>query len=219
MLSAKQCLEESFDIMSKYFNRLRQEIKEGTIKVGSKVWLDGKYLKVVDVSGNLKTRKSLDYRRLGPYEVTEVLGNGTAYRLKLPEYQKFHDVQSISRLELVKDSVEFPEAHVETPYLPVIRNEVEEFEIEKIVRHKTVHGKRQFLVKYLGYDSSFNQWRHRSELANCMELLEEYELKHNMVGGTVRRSPRLALEKSGRSAVVCVCNGPLILGCTCGYYL
>ena len=167
--------------------------------MGSKVWLDGKYLKVVDVSGNLKSRKSLDHRRLGPYyEVTEVLGNGTAYRLKLPEYQRFHDVQSISRLELVKDSVEFPDAHVETPFLPVIRNEVEEFEIEKIVRHKTVRGRRQFLVKYLGYDNSFNQWRHRSELANCTELLEEYELKHKMVGGSVRRSPRLALQKSVR---------------------
>ena len=148
-----------------------------------------------------------------------MLAGGTAFRLKLPEYQKFHDVQPISRLELIKESVEFPDAHVEHPFLPIIRDEVEEYEIEKIVRHKTVRGKRQFLVKYLGYDSSFNEWKHREELANAQDLLETYELERGLVRIPARRSARVAEKDSPASLFGgCVCNGPLMLGCTCGYY-
>ena len=219
LLVAKQCISEAIDTMKMRYDKLKQDIVDGSFKVGSKVYLDGKHLKVVDTQGNLKSRKALDQRRLGPYEIVEVLAGGTAFRLKLPEYQKFHDVQPISRLELIKESVEFPDAHVEHPFLPIIRDEVEEYEIEKIVRHKTVRGKRQFLVKYLGYDSSFNEWKHREELANAQDLLETYELERGLVRTPARRSARVAEKDSPASLFGgCVCNGPLMLGCTCGYY-
>ena len=211
---AKQCISEATETMERNYNKLRTEVEEGVFQVGSKVWLDGEFIKVVDSTGSLKTRKSLDKRRLGPYKILEVLADGTALRLELPAHQKFHDVQSISRLELVKESDEFPDAHEIQPHLPIIRDGVEEYEIEKIIRSRTVRGKRQFLVKYLGYDSSFNEWKHRSQLANALEILDEYELAHQFIGGPRRRSPRFEMT----AKTMCTCNGPLLLGCTCGYY-
>jgi hypothetical protein len=209
---AKQCISEATEVMKQRYDKFRMDMEANTIKVGSKVYLDGAHLKVVDTTGKLGARKTLDERRLGPYEVTEVLGNGTAFRLKLPAHQKFHDVQSISKLEIVRESREFPDAHVDNPFLPVIIMDQEEYEIELILRHKTVRGKRLFLVKYLGYDSSFNEWKHRSELSNATELVQQYELDQKLIGGPVRRSPRLTVDAQH----LCSCNGPLLLGCTCG---
>ena len=192
LVKARQYLEESSERMTKQFAKFRDAVKEGTFKLGSKVYLDGTHLKVVDKTGVKGARKALDKRRLGPYEITEVLGNGTAFRLKLPEHQSFHDVQPISRLELVNESSEFPHAHVENAYLPVIIDNVEEFEIEKIIRHRTARGMRYFWVKYLGYDESYNEWKLRSDLSNAPEVLSEYEISNKLVVNTApRRSQRL----------------------------
>ena len=81
---AKQCIVEVNEDMAKRFETLRERLDDSVLKVGSKVWLDGQHIKFVDLQGNRTARKSLDQRRLGPYEILEVLGDGTAFRLKLP---------------------------------------------------------------------------------------------------------------------------------------
>ena len=189
LVLAKEHLEESVERMEHSYAGVKKAVEEGTFKVGGMVYLDGTYIKVVDKTGSLGARKALDKRRLGPYEITEVLGDGSAVKLKLPSYQKFHNVQPVSRLELVRDSVEFPEAHKNVPYLPVIIDEEEEYEIEKIIRHKTLRGKRYYHVKYLGYDEY--EWKLRSDMSNAAEILHEYELEHKLVNAPVRRSSRL----------------------------
>ena len=55
-----------------------------------------------------------------------------------------------------------------------------EFEIEKVIEHHTLEeeGSCEYYVKFVGYDSSFNEWIHFDELNQFAgELLEEYERK------------------------------------------
>ena len=42
--------------------------------------------------------------------------------------------------------------------------EPEDYLIEKVIRKKRVNGKGKYLVKWLGYDSSFNSWVDESQL-------------------------------------------------------
>ena len=180
-VASRALAEASENLRIKHHGR-RQELPELVYRVGSKVWLDGKYVKYPDLQkrGRLLSRKTLDKRRLGPYEILEVIGDGTAVKLKLPPHQKFHPVQPISRIEPVRKSVEFPNAHNEDPVLPIMMEDesgeqVVEFEVEKILRHKLFRGKTRYLVKFLGFDDSYNVWLPKSALRNAPETLADYE--------------------------------------------
>src|SRR6202044_4024375 len=62
------------------------------IKIRDKVWLSRK---------NIKTDRpsdKLDYRRLGPYTITELVGP-CAVRLKLTHGMRIHDVVHVSMIE------------------------------------------------------------------------------------------------------------------------
>jgi hypothetical protein len=41
-----------------------------------------------------------------------------------------------------------------------------EYKIEKVLKYKTVNGKKLGLVKWKGYDSKFNSWEPISSLKN-----------------------------------------------------
>jgi len=189
LILAREYLTEAQERMSVQYDKHREAITDESFQVGDKVWLDGTHIKIPDTTGKVGARKALDKRRMGPYEITEVLGDRTAFRLKLPEFQHFHPVQPISRLEKVRESVEFPDAHADIPYLPVVIDDEVQYEIESILRHKTVRGKRYYYVKYLGYDEY--DWLSRSDLKNAQEYLEAYEIKHKLVNAPPRRSSRL----------------------------
>lgn len=48
-----------------------------------------------------------------------------------------------------------------------------EFEVEKIVGHRTIKGRRQFLVRWKGYDEDSDTWEQEKDL-NCPQLIEEF---------------------------------------------
>ena len=170
LLLAREFLVEAQERMARYYDKFRDDIDNKSFQVGDNVWLDGKHIKVTDTTGTVGARKALDKRRMGPYEILEGHGDRHAYRLKLPEYQNFHPVQPISRLEKVlKESEQFLDAHTDIPYLPVIVDDLVHYEIESILRHKIVRGKRLYYVKYLGYNEY--AWLSRSDLSNARELL------------------------------------------------
>ncbi|XP_031828269.1 uncharacterized protein LOC116425137 isoform X2 [Nomia melanderi] len=52
-------------------------------------------------------------------------------------------------------------------------NQEEEYEVEKIVGQRTSKGKRQFLVRWKGYDESSDTWELEKDL-NCLQLIEEF---------------------------------------------
>ena len=63
---------------------------------------------------------------------------------------------------------------------PEIIDNEEEFEVEAILSHRGNGKRRRYLVKWVGYESSENQWVDDEALTNSQELLSEYKKAKNL---------------------------------------
>ncbi|XP_011310703.1 heterochromatin protein 1 [Fopius arisanus] len=52
-------------------------------------------------------------------------------------------------------------------------DEDQEYEVEKIVAHRTIKGRRQFLVRWKGYNEDADTWEQEKDL-NCPKLIEDF---------------------------------------------
>ena len=93
------------------------------LRIGDRVWMDARNITTQRPS------KKLDWKRLGPYEITEVI-SPWAYRLDLPMDIHIHPVQPISRLN--KASSNPLPGQIESAPPPVIVDGEEEYEVERI---------------------------------------------------------------------------------------
>ena len=58
--------------------------------------------------------------------------------------------------------------------IPILRDQIEEYEIERIIRHRRVRGRGkgyEYLVLWKGYDLSEAQWLKEPELENASVIL------------------------------------------------
>ena len=53
---------------------------------------------------------------------------------------------------------EHQECHLPPPP-PVVRNGIEEYEVEKILNSRIFHGKVEYLVRWKGYGVEEDEWR------------------------------------------------------------
>ena len=74
-----------------------------------------------------------------------------------------------------------------------------EYEVEAILDKKTRRGKRYYLVKWSGWDSSHNTWEPLENLVNSSVLIEEFESRQrqaqqqsNRAAAVLRRSQRVS---------------------------
>ena len=176
---AHSALMDAQESYARYANRFRQD---KVYKEGDQVWLDTKHVSVVNADGKFTKRTTFDKRRYGPYTIKKVLvkGDGSAtgaYELDLPANQRFHPVQPVSRLEPVKESDVFPDAHSSPPPLPVVTQEgVSEFEVDCIIAdRKGRGGRKEYFVKFLGYGDDRNEWLTIAQLRNSPEIIADYE--------------------------------------------
>ena len=58
---------------------------------------------------------------------------------------------------------------------PILVDGQEEWEVERILKQWGRGSRVQFLVKYTGFDESESHWLARNDLANCPEVLAEWE--------------------------------------------
>ena len=63
---------------------------------------------------------------------------------------------------------------------PEIINNEEEYEVESILDSKVLRGKRFFLIKWKGYDSSENTWEPESNLSNSNDLLNSFKVSEKI---------------------------------------
>ena len=170
---AKFKLQDAQNIMSKYSDI---KVTAATFKVGDKVWLDTSFISLPNAAGKMTNRTKFDKRRFGPYVITERLANGRAFKLKLPKGQLFHPVQPISRLEHVKVSERFPQAHSAVPPLPICTEGADtEYEVKRITRSKTLRNRKVYQLEFLGYTEPHPTWYPKSELQHCLDLVDDFE--------------------------------------------
>jgi len=80
---------------------------------------------------------------IGPYKVKGIVLSN-AIELELPKSIKIHPVVNVSRVRLYKLQVEGQKKILPKP---VIIEEGEEFEVEKILNKRTIRRKEKFLVR------------------------------------------------------------------------
>ena len=116
---------------------------------------------------------------VGPYQIVETVG-ANAVQLALPSaLASLHSVFNIALVKLYVGTV------IPAPD-PVELDSGPEYEVQAILRHRSVgrgHGRREYLVSFVGYDAAHNEWlplptwpmprSFSSHTRRCMVLLED----------------------------------------------
>ena len=131
----------------------QQHIREWTFshfkswKVGDKVWLETRNLKL-----QVPSRK-LSAKQTGLFEITQVISSIT-FRLKLPKQWKIHDMFHASLLSLYRE-METLEHGLNFPQLlPELIGTEEEYQIDKIINHQGTATRMQYLIHWKGYSDA-----------------------------------------------------------------
>ena len=113
---------------------------------------------------------------VGPFWVVRAIGTN-AYELDLTAtLEQLHPVFNVSILNRFEGQVLFPPDPIELDTGP-------EFVVEAILRHQRVghhRSKLEFLVLFLGYDSSHNEQLRALHLANAPHILTAYKALHGL---------------------------------------
>ena len=124
-------------------NRTRQQAPQ--FRVGDKVWLNLKNVRTTRQS------KKLDWKN-AKYIVTEVIGSHS-YRLNTPT--GIHNVFHVDLLRTASTDPLDSQITDDNQPGPVIVGDEEEYEIERILKDRTVRkgrgSRKQYLVKWTGY--------------------------------------------------------------------
>lgn len=114
-------------------------------------------------------------QRTGPFKVTERIGR-LAYRLKLPEHWRVHDVFSIAHLEPAPKTSDPYQRSQPPPTEPIIVDGSEEWEIKELLdKRVTRTGRISCLVRWKDCGPHEDSWRPLSALKNCPELIKRFE--------------------------------------------
>ena len=97
----------------------------------------------------------------------------STYELKLPAEYKIHPVFHVRLLKpaIANDPELFPER--EPPRPNPVFPDVEEYEVEKILDHRTVRRQREYLVHWLGYPELDDSWVKEKDM-HSSDLVQEY---------------------------------------------
>ncbi|KAJ9516908.1 hypothetical protein QJQ45_027301 [Haematococcus lacustris] len=110
------------------------------------------------------------------YEVEKLLAH-RGVRADLPQAMaRMHPVFHVSLLR------PYTSEHLHLPPPVEWLDEAPLYEVEKLLAHRGVRaGKaRGYLIKWQGYDDSYNTWEPRNNLVNCLEVLTAYNAVHGL---------------------------------------
>jgi hypothetical protein len=111
-------------------------------KPGDRVYLSTRNLKTY------RPNRKLSSKFDGPYYIEEQVGN--AYRLRLPDGSKIHDVFSPDVLKKYPDNPLPGQESAQLPSQAIAGNE--EWEVDQILASKLLHGKLYYHISWVGHD-------------------------------------------------------------------
>jgi hypothetical protein len=101
---------------------------------------------------DIMDRSKLGPKYFGPFQVTARVGE-VAYKLKLPEGARLHDVFHVGVLKKFHGNP--PQHHGQ---LPPMKNGCACVEPEAAVKSRVAQGHRQLLIKWKGQDEATASW-------------------------------------------------------------
>ena len=151
-------------------NRIRG--KTTTFQVGDKVWL-----KARNLQRNMVDPKFTP-KREGPFKIKKVLST-LSYQLELPKAWKIHPTFHISLLSPYKETETHDPNYIRPP-LELVNGE-EEYEVERILKHRGRPKRHQYLIRWKGYGADEDSWIPEKDLGNSSEILSEYKRRAKLL--------------------------------------
>jgi len=161
---AEVVLKKIQEEMKRYMDRERKETEEW--KKGDQVLLSTKDL----VFKERPTKKQME-RYMGLYVIEEVVSSNVV-KLQLPSLMRIHPVVNVSQIVCYKEQVRGQEKEKGKP---VEIEEVEEWEVEKILNKKKMRGVVKYLIRWKDFTVEGDTWEKRENLKNIEELIAEFE--------------------------------------------
>ena len=157
-------LKKTQEKMKRYADRSRKEIEKW--KKEDRVLLSTK-----DLVFKERLMRKLMKRYIGPYAIEEVVSTNVV-KLQLPSLMRIHPVVNISQIVWYKEQVR-GQKNEEEKLVEV--EEVEEWEVEKVLNKKKIRGVEKYLVQWKGFTAEGDIWERRENLKNAEKLIEEFE--------------------------------------------
>ncbi|KAJ9519177.1 hypothetical protein QJQ45_007734 [Haematococcus lacustris] len=171
---AQECMRVAQDRQQRYANKRRRDV---TFSVGDSVLLSTKNLR--NAPG--RARRFLP-RYVGPFKVTGKLGEA-AYRLELPPtMSRLHPVFHVSLLKKYTGSQGF-----HPPPVMEWLEDAPHYEVHSLLSHRQVRFKKrmEYLVKWTGYDDTYNTWEPEAMLAGAPQILSRLQLQPDVDGSVM----------------------------------
>lgn len=176
----KESIEKAQASQARQYNKYRSDHE---IKVGDNVLLerDG-----ITWPAEIQKSKRLLSPWLGPFKVLNVSGNNVD--LQLPPSLRIHNTFSVSK---VKPYFSRPGTSAPSPDFI---DGAPEYEVEKVLSHRTWRKHLQYLVKWKSMGHERNQWLFADDMMNCQNLIEDYLSTRGGVTEVVESNPKIRMK-------------------------
>jgi hypothetical protein len=143
-------------------------------KVGDRVFVS---------TENFRGFNKLQEKFIGPFKIIKKI-NEVSYKVELPVKYQVHNVFHSSLLRLSRENVSelFPNRTVINIQPPIVKSvnndEEDEWEIEQIIDRRKKRNRLEYLVRWKGWSTEYDEWKTVDQLKNARGLTKEYDKKH-----------------------------------------
>jgi hypothetical protein len=136
--------------------------------------------KEYNISATKILEKKLSQQYADLFRILKKVRN-LAYRLKISNHWRIHSVIFVTQLESmsnpIKDSYSRSRPKESGPVkMKEDTVKIKFYEIDRLIdRRITARRETEYLVRWKGWESQYDEWRNISELQGCLELVNEYE--------------------------------------------